>query len=431
MRAVLAGVLLVILAGSGAVAQPFDPRERPADERLGPSIRAHRFSNVPQVSPIPGSDGAALCALTLVDDDTARGFCRVFYDPTQGVWMHQTGGAGNDNQCEATCLWVRGPGLLGEALQADRDPAPREPTRPRRQAGGSERGNSGPVCRPPRYHRFVLREPVPLPCGPERIDVFGVTLPDGGNALARATLSYADSATDPTGLNSASHFWNTGVQVGNGNAIQIGDDICPGDRTPPKPVLGFGRLEAGQNTGVRVTSTSGGSQCVPGGVVVLPGSRLEVWVEDPDPACRGRDVGFASTLDVPQFRTEEGWRWTGEDREMLHVRIPPGQPNRTTLTVMAALEATPRQNPNRVCGREGAGALASLVSDETLLEQEFAPFPASQGMGHVVFGLSATIREEVADPRRVSLWARTNAPPSAEVFTGGCCGEAMIGFVRE
>lgn len=440
----LPAVVFTVLASiTAASAQGFGPRDREDgfrpergqrlrdDARPGrtplmsrPRVRLHRFSDVVQAAPIPGAEGAAMCSLTMVDDDSNDGFCRVFFDERTGTWMHQTGGPGGVNQCEATCLWLSGddPGEL---------PEPSRPPSERRR-GALEPPLAPASCRPPRLHTFTLTEPKALQCSPTQVPVFEVAIPDTGQALARATMIYANDSDLGT---AAIYFWNTGVYVGSGNGIQIGADMCPGVATAPRPTLGFGSLDQGKNATVRVASMSGAAACVNGAVSVLPGSTLEVWVEDPNPACRGTDIGFASTVAMPAFRGEAGWPWSNEPRKMLGVSIPASEAARSKLTIVSAVEATPRANPNRVCGAEeteGASARASLVSSQAgVLASRRARFPASQGMGHVVFGVEAEIGQGARSAQEAELWVSTDAPPEAGVFTGGCCGEGMIGFVRQ
>jgi hypothetical protein len=442
-RLTLAAIVLAVIASTTTVsAQGFGPPERDdafkPDHRSntgdgdrshrrprgqGPRLSLHRFNDVAQAAPIPSAEGAGMCALTMVDDDTSEGFCRVFFDERTGVWMHQTGGPGSANQCEATCLWLSAD---------DRGELPEPSDRQIEwRRGALEAPSSTAACRPPRRYTFTLTEPKALQCVPTQTPVFEVEIPDTGQTLARANIIYANDSDLGT---AAIYYWNTGVYVGSANGIQIGADICPRMETAPRPTLGFGYLDQQRNATVRVASMSGAAACVDGAVSVLPGSTLEVWVEDPDAACRGTDVGFASTFPIPAFRSEAGWPWSSEPRKMLSVAIPASAATRSGLTIVSAVEATPRRNPNQVCGAEdmeGASASAALVSSRAgILASQRARFPASQGMGHVVLGVEAQIGPEADRAQDAELWVSTDAPPGADVFTGSCCGEGMIGFVR-
>lgn len=62
------------------------------------------FSNVPAGGVVPGSSGAAFCALTKVDDDSAAAECKVSRNKEE--WHYQTGGDGTVNACEVTCVWI-------------------------------------------------------------------------------------------------------------------------------------------------------------------------------------------------------------------------------------------------------------------------------------------------------------------------------------
>jgi hypothetical protein len=57
-----------------------------------------------------------MCSLTTVDDDTHNGWCKVFFDEQVGEWMSQTGGGADENNCEATCMWI-GPRADEEEVQ--------------------------------------------------------------------------------------------------------------------------------------------------------------------------------------------------------------------------------------------------------------------------------------------------------------------------
>jgi hypothetical protein len=61
------------------------------------------FSNLHEAAEIPGSEGAVLCALTHVDDDSPVGSCTITRDDKKH-WLVSTGGNGGDNACAATCL---------------------------------------------------------------------------------------------------------------------------------------------------------------------------------------------------------------------------------------------------------------------------------------------------------------------------------------
>lgn len=101
--------LLIAFAPGVATSQraddDFDTDRGPRPDR-GVRLLQQSFSSVPQPAPIPGAQGATFCALTMVDDDSPRGFCRVTYDNNSGQWLYQTGGPGADNSCEVTCMWI-------------------------------------------------------------------------------------------------------------------------------------------------------------------------------------------------------------------------------------------------------------------------------------------------------------------------------------
>ena len=72
-----------------------------------PAFRVTRraFGNSRKATPIPGSKGAILCALSHVDDDTGVGACHIY--PEKGGWMVRTGGNSRDQACTAVCLFAQ------------------------------------------------------------------------------------------------------------------------------------------------------------------------------------------------------------------------------------------------------------------------------------------------------------------------------------
>ena len=97
--------------------QNYDVQAAPSG--LGARLRTYPFSAALRARPIPGSQGAMMCALTTVDDDSSDGWCKVYFDEQFGEWMHQTGGTGGDNYCEATCMWI-GPNADEEVRERPR-----------------------------------------------------------------------------------------------------------------------------------------------------------------------------------------------------------------------------------------------------------------------------------------------------------------------
>ncbi len=61
------------------------------------------------------SRDAQFCALSRVDDDTAKGSCMVFDD--RGIWKMQSGGSGGDNACSAVCFTVNIPETAAQQNQ--------------------------------------------------------------------------------------------------------------------------------------------------------------------------------------------------------------------------------------------------------------------------------------------------------------------------
>jgi hypothetical protein len=65
-------------------------------------VFTYSFCNATAGVVIPNSQGALLCALSYVDDDTITGWCNVH--PSGGAWVAQTGAGCGENACAAVCI---------------------------------------------------------------------------------------------------------------------------------------------------------------------------------------------------------------------------------------------------------------------------------------------------------------------------------------
>ena len=93
-----------------ALSEAKSPESEAFDRLLGfkyrPRLRTvfFTFSNDTKPTLIPGSERAAFCALTFVNDLTETGSCKVFIE--NSAWHVQSGEGFEGNNCAAACLFL-------------------------------------------------------------------------------------------------------------------------------------------------------------------------------------------------------------------------------------------------------------------------------------------------------------------------------------
>ena len=288
-------------------------------------------------------------------------------------------------------------------------------------------------CAPPRHYQYTLSKPVALPCrGPNldtRIAVMKVIVPDRGHAIARANFTYSN--TDP----SVYYFWN-GIVVVGGKTVGLphGTDICPGATSSGVAILGYGDLDSNNQSTVSVMVQEGAAGCVDGAVIAASGT-LDVWVEDPNPKCVGRDIRFISSTDV--YGENSVFFWTSSMTQLLNLPVPaPAYSDRSEILIMGAVEGTPISGSTPyscASGESNFNLAAQLTSaDQGVLSTLKSAIPPFSGMGHLVLSLFAQAPYR-PQTRSVSMWVRSDIEPP--VTTDGCgssvpCGDAKLGFVK-
>lgn len=280
------------------------------------------------------------------------------------------------------------------------------------------------VCQAPRHYQYVLPpgQEKFLSCG-SMTDIFNVTIPDRGRAIARLTAGYRNN--HPSQI----YYWAANVIVGAPIQISgVGDDICPATSTGAKQTLGYGALtDAYPN--VRVTGIQGSGPCVNGQIGVFSGATLDVWVEDPRAECVGKDLFYSSVYMTRGVSDANVYVWKTYMEAAVTLQVAKAK-NRTRVHALTSVEGTPDQNPNRICGQEAASLVVQSAVGGTVTAQSQGVIPASQGMGHLVLSTeSVTSNASLGAVFEVGLYLGSNTA-ATRVFTGGCCGDGVIAIIQ-
>lgn len=280
------------------------------------------------------------------------------------------------------------------------------------------------VCTPPRHYSFVLPKGQEkfLTCAGGSTKIFEVQIPDEGAVIGRSQIVFHNNDSKD------SYYWNAAIIAGTTKvAYGSGDDICPGQTSKIKTVLGSGVLDSSNNV-VTVVAHQGSTDCKEGTVSVFSGATLDVWVEDPDPSCAGKDLQLISSYDVygvnatPQL-------WATHMEKLIELPVPKNT-DRSQIQIFSSVEGTPLTNPNKVCGQESATLIAQVTSNSAgILATEITPIPASSGMGHLVLNPEASIPYFPESLQSIGLLVGSNTALSA-ITTGGCCGDGKIAFIK-
>lgn len=271
-----------------------------------------------------------------------------------------------------------------------------------------------------------------LQCSGSPTKIFDVTVPARGLALAEVLMVMANSPGHAT------HFWSIGAHVGEGIIHgNIGDDIASGGNTGRKRVLGYGELTDAKNH-VVVKGRQGSTLCSNGAVTVWSGARLRVWVEDPHPACRGKDIvamsyknnmkakGFVRPR-IPNFV----WPVGVAGSQDLAITMSTTS-DRRNLIVTTAVEGSVDKTISKLS--------AGLTIDNGLYRvQQTQWVPHSEGMGHLVLNpiFSTVYAPPHGEPPELPLGDHTithfvrNMSTSVKAWTlPNCCGDSVLGAVR-
>lgn len=297
-----------------------------------------------------------------------------------------------------------------------------------RDASGSDAGapdaragtDAAAPCRAVQRYTFPFPSPVALSCGAggPRLLV-DAQVPAHGRALGRARFVARHVGA---GTSTVTHFWNARVELGKiEQSFGIGDDLCPGTRAQ-RENLGVGALEAG-NDRARVWAYQGSSPCTEGAVEILSGA-LDVWVEAPEPECRGRDIAVGSYYATAG--TTAPYAWTTSMTRLVSTSLTTVSPAERLL-VLSVVEGSPALDPNTVCGAEAATLVSQTTLDRAVLSTSRDVVPASQGMGHLVLSSEA---EQPVGPGAHTIELLVGSNFTGTVTTGGCCGDGTVAAIR-
>ena len=278
------------------------------------------------------------------------------------------------------------------------------------------------VCQPPRHYQYSSPTGYSLQCTPSQIPIFSVTVPDTGRAIARATIAvenWSDHA----------YYWAASVHVGSPiYANAVGDDICTRSygsaANQNKSILGYGTLTAGNQT-ITVNAYQGSYDCSNGAMTTFSGNTLDVWVEDNDPSCVGKDIM------VKDYYADYGWtnlyQWQTYMTTMHQIQttVPAG---RTSALLLSSVEGTPNPNPNTQCGSEVPTLTTQHIFNGTSLGVHEQATPGYPGMSHGVLALESTIHSLVAGANAVAQFL-VGKKNDESVTTGGCCGDGVFGLI--
>lgn len=243
------------------------------------------------------------------------------------------------------------------------------------------------ACKPVRKYTYTLASDRALQCVPGNafVSIFDQAVPDQGRALARVTFSLAGAG----GANLGLHGWSAQMGLGDPGfagaiAYGVGEDLCPGEALSKRWLM-FGDLVPGKDR-VRVDAAQyRSSACQNGVVVVKAGSTLEVWVEDAQVACQGKDIRAASYF------------------QKIFASAGPGanQPVSlgTNLTSMVSLSLTTQSSArhrvlghseispastSNTCGNRVETAVSFLSTNGAYTANDRAGYPTSGGQTHVL-----------------------------------------------
>lgn len=264
--------------------------------------------------------------------------------------------------------------------------------------------------------------------------VFDQTIPDRGRALVRA--NYIIKGTGST--SGIVHGWSAQVdsmgdaQFAGMINFGVGEDSCPGE-VLTKRALYFGNLtDSGSRVALNAYSYRS-SSCENGAITIGSGSTLEVWVEDSNPACVGKDV-------VAYSYFKQNWAINGSGSSnpigldtnlttLLSTQFE--SPGMGTLKVYGQTEVSPSSTANQ-CGNRyqtAAGFVGLDGSWQTGDTQGYAP---SGGMSHVLLSPQAQMAVSSKRMISISLGAAVNQAEHVGAPTGGTySGDTILGIVFE
>jgi hypothetical protein len=207
-------------------------------------------------------------------------------------------------------------------------------------------------CLTPRHYKFDLPPNTALKC--QSYVVLGAfPVKDEGFAVARANIVVKNSG----GYYARNETFRAQTVVGDMLiAPASGGDVPSGNTTQSEGVLGYGHLSSSNNN-VVINATSQGVNCMDNQLSIVSGS-VDVWVEDDQTSCQGRDIVVASTTNT---LTNQIFNWSDSGDDILSLRANLPQ-NRANALVLSHSEAS--VEPSATC----SGWAAPEITAQAFLE---------------------------------------------------------------
>jgi hypothetical protein len=256
------------------------------------------------------------------------------------------------------------------------------------------REDAVPPCRPVRHLTYPIAVDTPLNCKPPGADVvvFTKAIPERGRALARLTLELKGVGPTTYGV----HGWSGYGTVGDLSYPRkmtwgAGEDLCPGEAMQ-KSLFAFGALTDSVDTISFSMHSYRSAACQNGVVTVSAGSKVDVWVEDPQEHCRDRDIVFRSYFqsvwDADGAGANKPVAMTTDPTVMVDATIT--TTTTAPLRVLAQTEISPSATLNR-CGDRFETGFLHLSSSAGYSAVTRAGFAPSEGMTHVLIAPEVVI----------------------------------------
>jgi hypothetical protein len=258
---------------------------------------------------------------------------------------------------------------------------------------------------------------IPLQCRTKVL--FSVRIPLAGRTRAR-TLAVARLRLDHPHPTRARHFWSAAVHVGREKAnreydFAIGDNFCPGNGPFVRSNLGLGTLTADDTT-VSIVGRIGSSACSNGSIWIRKGSVLEVMVFSEQ---HGRTLQYASWMKSNGLKKLFPWGTRASTISQVNLDAPTAGAYR----VLAAVEGSPHDNPNKHCGRESHTLMSRILVNREERARTLGQVPASPRWGHLVRNID---RDFFLNAGRHAIELQVGKNFNGTVTTGGCCGDGVL-----
>jgi hypothetical protein len=287
-------------------------------------------------------------------------------------------------------------------------------------------------CRPVVRRSFSL-DAVQLRCqlGTNTTTVFAPTLDVRGRAVARMVFD-ADNAA---AIDGTIHGMGGQVVVGEAglsgpDRFRVGEPVCNGQIAQGRQMLGFGTL-TDADPRVTVSMRMYRSSDCQDGMLTVRNAKLDVWVEDPRPACAGTSIAFHSFWqDVGKVGAEShlGTGWVPLIGATLNLKAA------SDILVLSQVQGTIDATANG-CGSTYDSAEALLHRHGEAPEAGFGSprlqyIPPSGGQTHMVLFPSALVRSEPSGSVTFLVSAKVNEARNVGMKVGYAqSGDSFLALV--